>query len=72
MILSVLRAEGVVLEELELRDEHVVLEVGSLRAGDGGLPLEEVVLRDGPGVDAVRRVLSHQPSGQEDLSEKYV
>ena len=36
--------EGIVLREGEAGDEHSVLKVGPGGAGDGRLPLEEVVL----------------------------
>ena len=56
------------LGECEPGDEDAVLEEGVLRPGDGGLPLEVVLLGDGPGDEALGRVrhqllrLGHEPA----------
>ena len=50
--------EGVVLGEGEAGDEHSVLKVGPGGAGDGRLPLEEVVLCAWTGSDTCKQYTS--------------
>lgn len=49
------RTQRVILGESELRGEHTPFERGPLGPLDQRLPVEHVVLRDGPRGDALRR-----------------
>ena len=75
------RRERVVPGEGQPGQEYPVLEGRGLRARDGGLPLEEVVLGHGPGHDALGGglaqglVLRHETAesgGRHDGAQKYV
>ena len=52
--------EGIVLGEGEAGDEHSVLKVGPSWAGDGRLPLEEVVLCARSGSNTWKKYTSHE------------
>lgn len=51
------RSKGIVLGELELGGEDTALEGGALGALDEALPVQEVVLGDGAGGDALGGVV---------------
>lgn len=51
------RGEGVVFGELELGGEDAAFEGRAFGALDQGLPVQEIIFRDGAGGDAVRGVV---------------